>query len=91
MLHDLGDIATACALHVGIIYAMNLSYSQELKHSLRYFRKSSSNWMLPDYQPRYRCSKTNFMSEPTSITRVCGVQNEGLFFTLVENKTKTEK
>lgn len=31
VLHDLGDIATACALLMGVIYALNLSYPQELK------------------------------------------------------------
>ncbi len=31
VLHDLGDIASACALLMGVIYAMNLSYPQELK------------------------------------------------------------
>ncbi len=64
VLHDLGDIASACALLMGVIYAMNLSYPQELKTFLRCFRKSSSSWMLPDSQPRYRCLK-NCMSEPT--------------------------
>ncbi len=62
VLHDLGDIASACALLMGVIYAMNLSYPHELK---TLFRKSSSSWMLPDSQPRYRCLKTNCMSEPT--------------------------
>ncbi len=64
VLHNLGDIASACALLMGVIYAMTLSYPQELK-TLRCFRKSSSSWMLPDSQPRYRCLKTNCMSEPT--------------------------
>ncbi|KAI2644372.1 Sulfate adenylyltransferase subunit 2 [Labeo rohita] len=31
VLQDLGDIASACALLMGVIYAMNLSYPQELK------------------------------------------------------------
>ncbi|XP_065116573.1 uncharacterized protein [Paramisgurnus dabryanus] len=31
VLHDLGDIASACAILMGVIYAMNLSYPQELK------------------------------------------------------------
>ncbi len=31
VLHDLGDIASACVLLMGVIYAMNLSYPQELK------------------------------------------------------------
>lgn len=31
VLHDLGDLASACALLMGVIYAMNLSYPQELK------------------------------------------------------------
>lgn len=31
VLHDLGDIASACALLMGVIFAMNLSYPQELK------------------------------------------------------------
>ncbi|KAF4109145.1 hypothetical protein G5714_010218 [Onychostoma macrolepis] len=64
VLHDLGDIASACALLMGVIYAMNLNR----KRSLRCFRKSSSSWMLPDTQPRYRCLKTNCMSEPTLST-----------------------
>lgn len=31
VLHELGDIASACALLMGVIYAMNLSYPEELK------------------------------------------------------------
>ena len=31
VLHDLGDIASASALLMGVIYAPNLSYPQELK------------------------------------------------------------
>lgn len=31
VLHDLGDLASACALLMGVIYAVNLSYPQELK------------------------------------------------------------
>ncbi len=31
VLHDLGDIASACALLMGVIYSMNLSYPQGLK------------------------------------------------------------
>lgn len=31
VLHDFGDIATACVLLMGVIYALNLSYPQEVK------------------------------------------------------------
>ncbi|KAI3351321.1 hypothetical protein L3Q82_005860 [Scortum barcoo] len=31
VLHDLGDIPSACAPLMGVIYALNLSYPQELK------------------------------------------------------------
>ncbi|KAL3973686.1 NF-kappa-B inhibitor-like protein 2 [Sarotherodon galilaeus] len=31
VLHDLGDMASACALLMGVIYALNLSYPRELK------------------------------------------------------------
>lgn len=31
VLHNLGDIACACALLMGVIYALNLSYPKELK------------------------------------------------------------
>ncbi|XP_048836091.1 uncharacterized protein LOC125726489 [Brienomyrus brachyistius] len=31
VLHDLGDVTSACALLMGVIYALNLSYPMELK------------------------------------------------------------
>lgn len=31
VLHDLGDVTSACALLMGVIYAVNLSYPTELK------------------------------------------------------------
>ncbi|KAG7492212.1 hypothetical protein MATL_G00012000 [Megalops atlanticus] len=39
VLHDLGDIASACALLMGVIYALNLSYPQELKYFFEVLQK----------------------------------------------------
>ncbi|XP_073714153.1 uncharacterized protein [Misgurnus anguillicaudatus] len=35
VLHDLGDITSACAILMGVIYTMNLNYPQELKMLLQ--------------------------------------------------------
>lgn len=64
VLHELGDVATACALLMDVIYAQNLSYPQKLKATFEVLRRSFFNWMLQDSQQRYRFSKTNCLNEP---------------------------
>lgn len=39
VLHDLGDIVTACARLMGVTYALNLSYPQELKSLFEVLQK----------------------------------------------------
>ncbi|XP_048879276.1 uncharacterized protein LOC125747811 [Brienomyrus brachyistius] len=41
VLHDLGDVTSACALLMGVIYALNLSYPMELKAFFEVLQKFS--------------------------------------------------
>ncbi|KAI5096429.1 sterile alpha motif domain-containing protein 3-like, partial [Silurus meridionalis] len=39
VLHDLGDFTKACALLLGVIYSLNLSYPSDLKYTLEFLQK----------------------------------------------------
>lgn len=39
VLHGLRDVATACALLLGIIYDLNLSYPNDLRYTFEFIQK----------------------------------------------------
>lgn len=39
VLQNLGDVTKACALFLGVIYSLNLSYPSDLKYTFEFFQK----------------------------------------------------
>ncbi|KAL0151570.1 hypothetical protein M9458_053126, partial [Cirrhinus mrigala] len=39
VLQNLGDVTKACALLLGVIYSLNLSYPSDLKYTFEFFQK----------------------------------------------------
>ncbi len=65
VLHDLGDIASACVLLMAVIYAMNLSYPQELKTFFEVLQKIFLQLDATRLSTKVQMLKNNCMSEPT--------------------------
>ncbi len=52
ILDNIGSVAQACAMMLGVIYVLNMAYPKELKYSYEFFQKVLLKWMEKGFPPK---------------------------------------